>query len=325
MKSKIINMTKEELSLAIQNKRSWRDILRDINVIVNGNNLAILKQRLKEFELEFTPILRNPQLKVDTFEIIDSKEKAYWLGFLMADGYVTDRKIVLRLSVKDEDQVIKFVNFIGGESKTIRRFIDPNGYSMVEFYAKDSKLVGDLNKLGCISPKAKNLKLLDFKKEEYTLVFLMGFYDGDGQESSPTVSSGSLKFLKAIKNKYKLTAKIRLVINAWGQCYDLYLSKSFLRIMMNNYPDSMSRKRKQIYGYTLCKCGTPLMNKSSKQCNKCNQLKKRKITIGKKQIEEMLLNSSILKVSKELGVAPNTLKKRCIQLQIDFKSLRKYK
>lgn len=325
MKSKIMNMTKEELSLALQNKKSWRDILRDINVIVNGNNLVVLKQRLKEFELEFTPISRNPLLKTDIFEKIDCKEKAYWIGFLMADGYVTDRKIVLRLSIKDEEQVIRFVNFIGGETNNIRRFIDPNGYSMIEFNVTNYKMTSDLNKLGCKSPKAKSLKLLTFHKEVYTLAFLMGFYDGDGQEHNASVCSGSLYFLSEIKKKYKLTSKIRLLINNWGRCYELSLGKVFLKELMINYPDSMNRKRKQVFGYKFCQCGTPLMNKVSVECRKCVQVKNKKIILTKKELELMLTNSSLRKTAIKLGVALSSLKRQCIRLNIDYNKLIKYR
>ena len=35
------------------------------------------------------------------FEIIDTEEKAYWLGFLYADGYVNHRQV--ELSLKESD------------------------------------------------------------------------------------------------------------------------------------------------------------------------------------------------------------------------------
>ena len=45
----------------------------------------------------------------NTFNIIDSEEKAYWLGFLYADGYVSKiREFELSLSLKDLNHLEKF-------------------------------------------------------------------------------------------------------------------------------------------------------------------------------------------------------------------------
>lgn len=50
----------------------------------------------------------------DVFEKIDTEEKAYWLGFLFADGYVgtNDNSVGLGLAIKDIEHVKKFKKFI---------------------------------------------------------------------------------------------------------------------------------------------------------------------------------------------------------------------
>ena len=53
------------------------------------------------------------------FETIDTEEKAYWLGFLYADGSVgsKDNRIELGLAEKDLKQIEKFRDFIGVMNK----------------------------------------------------------------------------------------------------------------------------------------------------------------------------------------------------------------
>ena len=56
---------------------------------------------------------------IRNFEIIDTEEKAYWLGFLYADGSVssTDNRIELGLAEKDLNHIEKFKEFIGVPNK----------------------------------------------------------------------------------------------------------------------------------------------------------------------------------------------------------------
>lgn len=43
------------------------------------------------------------------FEKINSQEKAYWLGFIYADGHVTEQSINISLQVKDINHLQKFL------------------------------------------------------------------------------------------------------------------------------------------------------------------------------------------------------------------------
>ena len=60
----------------------------------------------------------HPILKENYFKVIDNKEKAYWLGFIYADGYLERLKgNQLRLGIeickKDEILLDKFIGSIG--------------------------------------------------------------------------------------------------------------------------------------------------------------------------------------------------------------------
>ena len=38
------------------------------------------------------------------FDQIDTQEKAYWLGFILADGYLNTNKHMLRIKLGDKDK-----------------------------------------------------------------------------------------------------------------------------------------------------------------------------------------------------------------------------
>ena len=55
----------------------------------------------------------NPNLNLNYFKIIDSKEKAYWLGWIFAEGHINKhRGLQIEIGLKDEILVIRFANAI---------------------------------------------------------------------------------------------------------------------------------------------------------------------------------------------------------------------
>lgn len=50
---------------------------------------------------------RRRNLYHEVFEDIDSEEKAYWLGFISADGSINNRHLKIALAETDEDHLVK--------------------------------------------------------------------------------------------------------------------------------------------------------------------------------------------------------------------------
>lgn len=56
--------------------------------------------------------IRKYKLDEECFKTIDSEAKAYWLGFLAADGYICSSKVVgCKLGIKDVEHLKKLGMF----------------------------------------------------------------------------------------------------------------------------------------------------------------------------------------------------------------------
>lgn len=134
------------------------------------------------------------------FEKINTEEKAYWLGFLFADGNVQQRKnsFIIKLSVLDKEICDNFLKSINANFST-KTFLEKDYYHPnirrevyhVEIYSK--KMFDDLNKLGCIPRKSLVLKFPKIPKK-YVRHFIRGYFDGDGWISTGIRKSG-LKYI----------------------------------------------------------------------------------------------------------------------------------
>lgn len=120
------------------------------------------------------------------FEKIDSKDKAYWLGFLYADGYISQsNEIRINLTKKDEEHLQKFYDAIKATNHSIKysqKVVKGKTYHTAYCNIRDKKMVEDLVKLGCVNNKSL---ILTFPTERqvpmlYLSHFIRGYFDGDG-------------------------------------------------------------------------------------------------------------------------------------------------
>lgn len=119
---------------------------------------------------------RNPLYK-NIFETIDTEEKAYWLGFLYADGYVSKyNQVEVALSLEDEEHLHKLKKFINTNTNV---FKDDHRARLL-FCSQ--QMANDLAKLGCINNKSLVLTFPTKEQvpDELLRHFLRGYVDGDG-------------------------------------------------------------------------------------------------------------------------------------------------
>ena len=120
------------------------------------------------------------------FQKIDSYEKAYWVGFIAADGniYKNRPSIQIRLQKQDTSHLYKFCDALKLSRKKVALYNHRRNRTYIGAHLHiDSKYIkNDLIKLGILPNKS-----LTFNKINKTLIpnkfynaFLLGYIDGDG-------------------------------------------------------------------------------------------------------------------------------------------------
>ena len=144
--------------------KSFGVSLRPIKRILNKNNIELTNRRFN--------------VNHSYFNVIDSEDKAYWLGFLFADGCVrktkTGAQLVLKLSAKDENHLIKFKNDLNSEhkifynvSKTTSKKGTPSVSNNCVIRVNSGEMVEDLINQGCVPRKTFIIDYPNISEEFY--------------------------------------------------------------------------------------------------------------------------------------------------------------
>lgn len=227
--------TKKELSDEVISS-----LIKEFN---EGNSLRELEKKyfINRFDISLALKQRgidiqNRQLKIDEdiFETIDTEEKAYWLGFLYADGNVYKTTISISLKGEDIGHLEKFKAFLKSEHPIMKLkskcAISTNPDKILDvckIMITSKKLSNDLINLGCVRKKSLILKFPseDMVPRHLMKHFIRGYFDGDGSiaiDKSKTHSlvfqvTGTYEVLLGIKEHYLIKSNIRKV----GNIYDL--------------------------------------------------------------------------------------------------------
>lgn len=112
------------------------------------------------------------------FESIDTEDKAYFLGFLYADGSIVTNKrnsLYLKIHPKDEHILKDFIKCIDGEMKIWKQ----KNRDICQISISGKKIIQDLIRHGLHQNKTFSLKYPDIPIgiERH---FIRGYFDGDG-------------------------------------------------------------------------------------------------------------------------------------------------
>ena len=176
---------------------------------------------------------------IRNFEIIDTEEKAYGLGFLYAYGSVgsTDNRIELGLAEKDLTHIEKFKEFIGVPNKISYR----SQTKSYRYMFKSIPCKEDLIKQGCVPKKSLILKFPTEQQVPNYLIkhFIRGYFDGDGwftntEKCFQVGIIGTENFINGFLEK------VKGLINTDNTIFEVHRKDGAKRYVFGNYKDVLN-------------------------------------------------------------------------------------
>lgn len=205
-----------------------KNLLKDANEGVSLNSLKKkyhlgyekVKRILQEnnISIQSSSRLTDKDFYDDIFDSIDTEEKAYWLGFIYADGYISKTEsskshkylFEVQLAEKDKSHLEKLKKFFNSKKDLTyhKGKIQEKEYFSYRLSRQNKHLWESLYHKGVTPQKSLTLKFPteDQVPKEFQNAFIRGYIDGDGCIIINKVNDltylgivGTLKFLNKIE------------------------------------------------------------------------------------------------------------------------------
>lgn len=267
IKRKITDYDEFIIDEYINNNKSVQSISNELNISTNAVWNCLLEYNL----IDKNRTSRTHNINNNRFKKIQSEEEAYWLGFLMADGYISEDRGVISLCLqeKDKDHVIKFIDFLGSDQKGYYK--DSVGHMQYRIDINSRELINNLVALGCCQAKTFNLKFPSYHKvpKKYQRHFIRGYFDADGcaclhgKILTFSIVSAAKSFIEKLQDvlvKELNINKTKIIVEIRGEYQPLY-----------TLHNSAKRDIKKLYDYLYKDSTIYLQRKKDKFENYFNQ------------------------------------------------------
>lgn len=116
------------------------------------------------------------------FDKIDTKSKAYWLGFISSDGYINfNRKLVrVKLSAVDEEHLHKLKKDIEAEHPIKEEFHNITGNRLVRIEFTGKQIIESFKKHGITKIKREKQVPSKLIPDKFLPDYIRGIFDADG-------------------------------------------------------------------------------------------------------------------------------------------------
>ena len=194
----------------------------DLAAIYPVSNVAIsaLLKRHGYKSKSQSELQRKYDINKTFFDKIDTEEKAYFLGFLYADGYNNTDRNSVNLSLKEDDkEILEKLNNLLQPTKPLQyvRIKDKNSSNQYRLVIANKHISQRLVELGCGKAKTHNLIFPTEEQVPKHLVrhFIRGYFDGDGWVGEKAICIVStLNFCNSLSEILKEQFNINCYIRA---------------------------------------------------------------------------------------------------------------
>ena len=185
----------------------------DANIVGSAKAIGVGKNNLRKYLKEKNMLKKTIEIQKDIvfnkkyFQRIDTEEKAYWFGFIYADGCVRYNEechsgyLSIEISEEDIETLREFNKCLDSNVKIKRREkVQKSGYvsKMCSVTMNSVKMVKDLMKHGCVPNKTYDGKIpkkMFADNNKLMASFLRGYLDGDGYISRYIKSVSSMSYV----------------------------------------------------------------------------------------------------------------------------------
>lgn len=161
-----------------------------------GNTVAKI---LKQNNITLRPAYRRSQVsKHDYFSVIDSIDKAYFLGWMISDGAIIESKTrpnrqkVISLEIHNDDrQILELFAKMLGANNDIVKVNKKRNHAYIRFAS--NQMSEDLKQYGVVPRKSEN-SYLPVIREDLMPHLIRGIFDGDGTITIDKHNCGHIAF-----------------------------------------------------------------------------------------------------------------------------------
>lgn len=169
--------------------------LKMVELYLGGKSSSKIGKELDEYEETVLKVLRRHGVKIrsnydsiykefqidETYlEVIDTEEKAYFLGLFAADGCMRKQNYCINICLNQNDHYL--LEFFNQKLYKTKHELGMNGEKMYRLSLHSKKMYYDLIKLGFTDRKSLTLKFPTPDQVPDHLIhhFIRGYFDGDG-------------------------------------------------------------------------------------------------------------------------------------------------
>ena len=183
----------------------------------------------------------------NAFDIIETEEDAYWLGFILADGYVSNGSkpyLQIKLGEKDKNHLLKFIKYLGYTTDAVIKETTGGAYSRnnICYVVKIScrSISNNLQKYGLNGAKSQKEIPFILPTIELQKAYIRGIIDGDGwirENQDGWGVCGSLETMTYIKTfiQNNITDVSNNSITAYSNIYKFEMTSKYKTQIILDY------------------------------------------------------------------------------------------